>query len=229
MNIPLGPKLDEGIEVIVYQHGTDPALVVKVPRPDFDTSEALKERILGNRLLHQAHLGKYVLETRWFAPGVADDREYAFVETQTRVQSTLFGDVCAALSAGRVRQALDIVARFFDFERDVLWGSGVVLRDAGSFLKNVALHGGRIRVLDFSSFSSDPRALDNFVRRAKDKRRINLLLDKLHACMQDTVARSAWDQFCADLRSLARDHYQLGRMKHAWLARPQNQEQRTAT
>lgn len=228
MNIPLGARLDTGTEVIVYRHGTDPTLVVKIPQPRFDTDQALAERIAGHCLLHQAHLGEYVLETHWFIPGVAGGHEYAFVETQTRVQSTLFGDMCTVLGDGRVQQALEIAARFFDFERDVLWASGVILRDAGSFMKNVAVHRGRIQVLDFSSFSSDPRALERFVLCAKDERRIHLLLDKLHSYLPGTVDGLLWNEFCAGLRKLAREHYRLDRMQQAWLTRLEQREQQSA-
>ena len=224
MNIPLGAKLAEGAEVTVYEHRVLASLVVKVPRQRPDVERVLAERLAGERMLHQAHLSAYVLDTRVFVPGTANGREYPFVETQTRVRTTLFDDVCTALEGGQTDQALQIVARFFDFEHGVLWALGVVLRDAGSFLKNVARHQGRIQILDFSSFSRDRRALEGLVVRAKAEQRINLMLDMLRSRLSGELDGAAWDRFCARLWKLAGAHYQLDRMKRAWLALPQRRE-----
>jgi hypothetical protein len=224
LNIPLGARLAEGAEVTIYEHRLIASLVVKIPRQRPDIDRVLAERLAGERMLHQAHLSAYVLDTHVFVPGTADGREYPFVETQTRVRTTLFDDVCAALERGQTEQALQTVARFFDFEHGVLWAWGVVLRDAGSFLKNVALHQGRIQILDFSSFSRDRRALEGLVVRARAERRINLMLDMLRLRLSGALDGVAWDPFCARLWKLAGTHYQLDRMKRAWLALPQHRE-----
>lgn len=218
MKVHLGAKLAEGSEVIVYEHKTDPHLVVKIPRDRPDLEVVLAERLAGEQHLHQAGLSAYVLETNTAIPGIADGREYAFVETQRRVKTTLFDDVGTFLAQGRLDLALKTVALFFDFERGVLWASGVVMRDAGSFLKNVAIHQGQLRILDFSSMTRDPLALDGMILRGKAERRIRLALEKLQKHSDPGRFRPVWNAFQDSLWELAQGHYRLDRMKEAWLA-----------
>jgi hypothetical protein len=224
LNIPLGARLAAGAEVTVYEHGLNTSLVVKIPRQRPDIDRVLAERLAGEQMLHQAHLSAYVLDTHVFVPGRAGSRDYPFVEMQTRVQTTLFDDVCAALERGETQPALQIVDHFFNFEHDILWAAGVVLRDAGSFLKNVARRQARLHILDFSSFSRDRRALEGLVARARAERRINLMLDMLCSQLSGAPDAAAWDQFCTRVWKLAGAHYQLDRMQRAWLTLSHHQE-----
>lgn len=209
MNVCLGAKLGQGAEVLVYEHKTDPGLVVKIPRDRPDLETVLAERLAGERCLHQAGLSGHVLETLTAVPGFANGRRYAFVETQTRIQTTLFDDVGDLLRAGQIDLSLKAVQRFFDFERSVLWASGVVMRDCGSFLKNVAVHEGKLKLLDFSSMSCAPLALERMILSGKAGRRIQCALKKFKSLVDAHKVGALWSEFHGGLWRIAENHYRL--------------------
>lgn len=67
-----------------------------------------------------------------------------------------------------------MLSSVFEFEAATLWQAGIVMRDAGSFLNNVAVYQDRVVVLDFSSFSNEELALEALIKRNHAERRIHL-------------------------------------------------------